>query len=205
MIILGLTGSIGMGKTTAADQLRSIGIPVYDADEVVHGLMAKNGKAVPFIKQAFPNVVFGGEVERPRLGARVFGDAAALKQLEAILHPLVRDAERRFLRRARRQRRRVVALDIPLLFEVKGTSRVDAVAVVTCPAFLQEQRVMARTGMTHGKLASIRRRQMPDQEKRRRADFIIPTGAGKRLSLRKLSQAVRQLETIAARRHRRVP
>ncbi len=203
MIILGLTGSIGMGKTTAADQLRSLGIPVYDADEAVHRLMAKGGKAVPLVERAFPNVVFGGEVERARLGARVFGDDAALKRLEAILHPLVKDQELGFVRRARRQRRRIVALDIPLLFEVQGTARLDAVAVVSCPPFLQEQRVLARTGMTHGKLAGIRRRQMPDPEKRRHADFVIPTGAGKRLSLRKLRLAVQRLERIGPRRRYR--
>lgn len=203
MIILGLTGSIGMGKTTAANQLRALGIPVYDADEAVHKMMAKGGSAVPLIEKAFPHVVFGGEVERARLGARVFDDDAALQQLEAIIHPLVRQEERRFLKRARRQRRRVVALDIPLLFETGGADRVDAIAVVSCPAFLQEQRVMARHGMTHGKLQAIRQRQMPDFEKRRRADFVIATGAGRRLSMRQLRAAIRALEQSPPRPGRR--
>lgn len=193
MIILGLTGSIGMGKTTAAQQLRRLGIPVHDSDEVVHRLMEKGGRAVPLIDQAFPQVVFGGAVERPRLGARVFGDDEALRRLEAILHPLVADERWRFLRQARRQRRRLVVLDIPLLFETHGETTVDAVAVVSCPAFLQEQRVMARHGMTPGKLHAIRRRQMADRDKRRRADFVIPTGASPRLSLRRIHRMVARL------------
>ena len=200
MIILGLTGSIGMGKTTAANQLRALGIPVHDADAVVHRLLEKGGAGVPLVAEAFPGVVFGGEVERSRLGARVFGDKASLKRLEEILHPLVRKEERRFLQQARRQRHTVVALDVPLLFETKGEGRVDAVAVLSCPAFLQEQRVMARHGMTHGKLENIRHRQLADFEKRRRADFVIPTGAGRRLSLRKLAKAIATLKAAAQQR-----
>lgn len=194
MIVLGLTGSIGMGKTTAANQLRLLKIPVHDADEVVHRLMEKGGRAVPLINAAFPHVVFGGEVERPRLGARVFGDENELKRLESILHPLVWDEERRFLQRARRRRRRLVVLDVPLLLETLGKRRVDAIAVVSCPAFLQAQRVLARPGMTRGKLDAIRRRQMPDCKKRRCADFVIPTGAGRRLSLRHLEAMIRTLQ-----------
>ena len=202
MIILGLTGSIGMGKTSAANQLRSLGIPVYDADDAVHRLLRKGGAAVPLVDKAFPGVVFGGVVERTRLGARVFGDAQALKTLENILHPLVRAEERQFLKRANRQGKKIVALDIPLLFETHGEKRVDAVAVVTCPAFLQEQRVMARHGMTHGKLEVIRDRQMSDSEKRRRADFIIPTGSGRRRTLRMLQAAVATLRRAAPKRSR---
>jgi dephospho-CoA kinase len=193
MIILGLTGSIGMGKTTAARQLRSLGIPVYDADAVVHRLLAKGGAAVAAVGAAFPHVVFGGEVERTRLAARVFDDDAALKALEAIVHPLVHAAERRFLQQARRQRRRLVALDIPLLFETGEDRRVDVVAVVTCPPFLQEQRVLARPGMTLAKLRVIRRRQTADWDKRRAADIVIPTGIGRRAALRRLTVAVRAL------------
>ncbi len=202
MIVLGLTGSIGMGKTTAANQLRSLGVAVYDADDTVHRMMERGGRAVSLIEAAFPHVVFGGEVERPRLGARVFGDPAELQRLEAILHPLVRDEERRFIQRARRQRRRLVVLDVPLLLETKGERRADAVAVVSCPAFLQEQRVMARHGMTHGKLETIRHRQMSDHDKRRQADFLIPTGAGRRLSLRHLKAMVAALEGITSNRRR---
>jgi dephospho-CoA kinase len=179
-----------MGKSTAARQMRALGIPVHDADAAVHRLLAKGGAAVGPIGRAFPQVIRDGAVDRGRLGARVFGDDAALGRLERILHPLVRRQERRFLQNARRRRLAVVALDIPLLFEVKGDSRVDAVVVVSCPAFLQEQRVLVRPGMTAEKLAAIRGRQMPDWEKRRRADIIIPTGAGRRLALRKLRLAL---------------
>ena len=193
MIVLGLTGSIGMGKTTAANQLRSLGVPVHDADATVHRLQAKGGAAVTVIEDAFHGVVFGGEVDRGRLGARVFGNSQALTQLENILHPL---------RRQRRMRRQVVALDIPLLLETQGDKRVDAVVVVTCPAFLQEQRVMRRHGMTHGKLLEIRRRQMNDADKRRRATVIVQTGIGRRASLRSLIKAVTALRAAPGKPHR---
>lgn len=202
MIVLGLTGSIGMGKTTAANQLRSLGVPVHDADATVHRLQAKGGAAVTVIEDAFHGVVFGGEVDRGRLGARVFGNSQALTQLENILHPLVRQEEQRFLRRQRRMRRQVVALDIPLLLETQGDKRVDAVVVVTCPAFLQEQRVMRRHGMTHGKLLEIRRRQMNDADKRRRATVIVQTGIGRRASLRSLIKAVTALRAAPGKPHR---
>jgi dephospho-CoA kinase len=193
MIILGLTGSIGMGKTTAANLLRKLGVPVHDADEVVHRLLRKGGAAVALVEAAFPHTVWGGQVDRPRLAARVFGDDAALKQLEAILHPLVQAEERRFLQRNLRRRQPVVALDIPLLFETGGDRRCDAVAVVTCPGFLQTQRVMARHGMTRNKLEVIRQRQMNDHDKRRQADFILPTGSGRRVTLVKLRAALASL------------
>lgn len=194
MIILGLTGSIGMGKSTASNMLRSLGIPVHDADDAVHRLLAKGGKAVPLVEAAFPHTVWGGAVDRPRLAARVFSDPAGLKVLEGILHPLVHQEERRFLQRQRRRRKSVVALDIPLLFETGGDRRCDAVAVLTCPAFLQEQRVMARHGMTHNKLDVIRDRQMSDAKKRRRADFIVPTGMGRHLTLVKIKRALLALK-----------
>ncbi|HXP97346.1 MAG TPA: dephospho-CoA kinase [Telmatospirillum sp.] len=201
MIILGLTGSIGMGKSTAGRQLRTLGVPVYDADAAVHRLLAKGGAAVARIEQAFPQVVHQGVVDRRRLGAAVFGDDAALTRLEAILHPLVRRQERAFLQRARRRRIAIVALDIPLLFEAKAERRVDATVVVTCPAFLQKQRVLARPGMTAGKLAAILQRQMDDPEKRRRADFVIPTGIGRRWALRKLCRVVKQMRDQGTSRH----
>lgn len=203
MIILGLTGSIGMGKSTAARHLRRLGIPTHDSDVAVHRLLAKGGGAVPLIEKAFPDVVVDGRVDRARLAAHVFGDDGALKRLESILHPLVHREERRFLQDARRRRRRLVALDIPLLFETGADRRVDYVAVLSCPAFLQEQRVMKRRGMTPGKLEAIRRRQMPDGEKRRRADFIVPTGTSRRLSWRRLSAVVRALEHARPRRRQR--
>ncbi len=193
MKVLGLTGSIGMGKSTAAVLLRRLGWPVHDADASVHGLMAKGGAAVAAIEAAFPGVVSNGAVSRPELGKRVFGDPAALRQLEAILHPLVRAQEKAFLRRHMSRGTRLVVLDIPLLFETKGDQRCDAVAVVSCPAFLQEQRVLRRPGQSPGRLAAIRVQQMPDFEKRRRADFIVPSGTGKAPALKKLRLAVASL------------
>ena len=193
MKILGLTGSIGMGKSTAAALLRRLGWPVHDADSTVHALMAKGGAAVAAIDAAFPGVVMDGAVSRPELGKRVFDDAAALRRLEAILHPLVRAQEKAFLRRHMLRGTRLVVLDIPLLFETKGDKRCDAVAVVSCPAFLQAQRVLRRPGQSPGRLAAIRAQQMPDFDKRRRADFVVPSGAGKGPALRKLKLALTSL------------
>jgi dephospho-CoA kinase len=193
MIVVGLTGSIGMGKSTAARQLRRLGMLVHDADAVVHDLLSRGGVAVPAIAAAFPGAVKDGAVDRAALGARVFHDTDALRRLEAIIHPLVRRAEQRFLARARRQRRRLVVLDIPLLFETGGQRRCDAVAVVSAPPFVQARRVLARPGMTMARLEAIRRKQMPDREKRRRADVIIPTGCGHRPALRALIRATSTL------------
>jgi dephospho-CoA kinase len=195
MKILGLTGSIGMGKTTAAAMLRRLRVPVHDADATVHALFASGGAAVALVDAAFPGVIAGGAVDRTALGAKVFGDDAALKRLEAIVHPLVRKAEREFLARQRRRRARLVVLDIPLLFETGGERRCHKVAVVTAPAFLQAQRVLARPGMTPARLAAIRAKQMPDAEKRKRADFVIPTGMGRAFALRRLKAAVRVMQT----------
>lgn len=194
MRILGLTGSIAMGKSTAGQQLRRLGLPLHDSDAVVHRLLAKGGRAVPLIEAAFPGVVVAGGVDRQALGKAVFGAPAALRRLEAILHPLVRRATRQFLARQRRQGRRLVVLDIPLLYETGGEKLCDAVLVVSAPAFLQRQRALARPGMTAEKLAAILARQVPDREKRRRADFVIPTGLGKGFSLRHLQRAVRQMK-----------
>jgi dephospho-CoA kinase len=191
MKVLGLTGSIGMGKSTAAAMLRRLRIPVHDADATVHRLFAKGGAAVPAIAAAFPGVVRDGAVDRAALGAKVFRDKAALRRLEAIVHPLVRAAEGAFLRRARREGRALVVLDIPLLFETGGERRCDAVAVVSAPAFLQAQRVLRRPGMTPERLAQVRRSQMPDAAKRKRADAVIPTGLGGRPTLRALTVLLR--------------
>lgn len=200
MVILGLTGSIGMGKSAAAAQLRRLGVAVHDADATVHRLLACGGRAVPAVAAAFAGVVRDGAVDRNALGARVFGDRPALRRLEAILHPLVRSAERAFLARSARHRRRLVALDIPLLFESGGQRRCDAVIVVTAPAFLQSQRVLRRPGMTVAKLRAIRAQQMPDREKRRRADFVVATGLGYRQSLRQLSQIVTVMRSRPGRK-----
>jgi dephospho-CoA kinase len=193
MIVLGITGSIGMGKSVAAAQLRSLGVPVHDADAAVHELMAPGGGAVAPVAKAFPGVVRHGAVDRAALGARVFHDEAALARLEGILHPLVRRAHARFIATARRRRLPLVALDIPLLFETGGEGQCDAIVVMSAPAFLQRQRVLKRPRMTPERLAAIRSRQMPDVEKRRWADYVVPTGNGRRAGLRRLAAIVRGL------------
>ena len=193
MVIVGLTGSIGMGKSTAAKMLRQMGVPVYDADAAVHRLQAPGGLALPPIEAAFPGVVKNGVLDRQALGARVFGDKQALRRLEAIVHPLVAQQQRRFVRQAARRGEPVVVLDIPLLFEGMGERRVDGVLVVSAPAFLQRQRVMARPGMTAEKFAGILRQQVPDPVKRRKATVVIPTGLGLAPTRRALASAVRAL------------
>ncbi len=189
-IILALTGSIGMGKSVASGLLRRMGVPVHDADAEVHRLFARGGGAVPGIARAFPEVVIDGAVDRKVLGGIVFGDAEKLRELERIVHPLVRQASVRFVRGARARGHAVVALDIPLLFETGGGRRYDAAMVVSAPAFVQAARVLARPGVTRERLAAIRAQQVPDRIKRRKADFVIPTGLGRRLTLRRLGHAV---------------
>lgn len=176
MFILGLTGSLGMGKSTTARFFAEEGAPVHDADAVVHQLY--EGEAVAAIEAAFPGTTVDGKVDRTKLAARVLNDAAALERLEAIVHPLVNAAERRLLAEAEARGAKVVVLDIPLLFETGGDRRVDAVVVVSAPAELQRERVLARPGMTSEKLEAILAKQMPDTEKRRRADFIVDTSQG---------------------------
>ncbi|WP_322417185.1 dephospho-CoA kinase [Mesorhizobium huakuii] len=176
MIVLGLTGSIGMGKSTTAKMFAEAGVPVHDSDETVHRLYS--GAAAPLIEAAFPGTVVDGVVDRAKLGARVLGDAAALKRLEAIIHPLVRADADAFLARHRNAGESIAVLDIPLLFETGGRGRVDKVVVVTAPPEVQRQRVLARPGMTEEKLAAILAKQVPDEEKRRLPDFVIDTGQG---------------------------
>jgi dephospho-CoA kinase len=190
MLVIGLTGSIGMGKSTAAGMLRRLGVPVHDSDAAVHRLIRKGGRAVARIGKAFPGVVKEGAVDRAALGANVLGDPAALKRLEAILHPMVAEEKGRFLRRWAARRTKAVALDVPLLYEVKGNRQCDATILVSAPAFIQANRVLRRPGMTRARLAEIRARQMPESEKRRRASYIVPTGLGHRLTLRRLSEIV---------------
>lgn len=176
MWVLGLTGSIGMGKSATARMFRALGVPVHDADAAVHALY--RGAAVGPVEAEFPGVARDGAIDRSALGARVLGDAQAMKRLEAIVHPLVRAAETEFLSQARSSGARLVVLDIPLLFETGGDGRVDAVAVVSAPKAVQRERVLAREGMTDEKFATILAKQMPDEEKRRRAHFVIDTGRG---------------------------
>lgn len=176
MIVLGLTGSIGMGKSTTARMFADAGVPVHDSDEAVHRLYA--GAAAPLVEEAFPGTVRDGIVDRALLAERVLGDKAALKMLEAIIHPLVRADADAFLKRHRAVGVPLVVLDIPLLFETGGRDRVDKVVVVTAPAAVQRERVLARPGMTEQKFAAILDKQVPDAEKRRLADFVIDTGLG---------------------------
>lgn len=200
MILLGLTGSIGMGKSTAAAMLRSLGVPVHDADATVHRLLGKGGAAVPAVEAAFPGVVKQGAVDRVALGAIVFGNPEKLRRLERILHPMVRQAERRFLRQMRLRRRKMAVLDIPLLYETGGERRVDAVIVVSAPARIQAMRVLRRPGMTPAKYRAILAKQVPDSEKRRRADFVVTTGLSRAQSLRQLKRIVRLLKRNPPRR-----
>lgn len=199
MLVLGLTGSIGMGKTTAGRMLQRMGCAVCDSDAVVHKLFARGGGAGPKVAKLFPDCVRDGAVDRVALGKRVFGDPAALRRLEALVHPMVQAAQRAFLRRSAQRGRRVAVLDIPLLFETKAERRVDAVLTVSAPAFIQRRRVLARPGMTEEKLRAVLARQTPDAEKRRRADAVIPTGLGRAVSWRALRRALTRLRAKGKR------
>jgi dephospho-CoA kinase len=194
MLIVGLTGSIGMGKSTAAAMLRRLGLPVHDADAAVHRLMARGGAAVEAVAAAFPGVERAGVIDRKLLAAKVLGDPAALKRLEAILHPLVRHETRRFLALQARLRRPLAVLDIPLLYETGGEDRCDVVIVVSAPAFIQRARVLSRPGMSEARFRAILQRQLPDAEKRRRADFVVQTGLNKAHALRQLAAIVTLLK-----------
>jgi dephospho-CoA kinase len=176
MFILGLTGSIGMGKSATAKMFAEEGVPVHDADAVVHRLY--EGEAVPLIEAAFPGTTSNGRVDREKLGRSVLGDADAIKRLEQIVHPLVAAARDKFLGQAERSGAPVALLDIPLLYETRGEGRCDAVVVVSAPAAVQRERTLARPGMTEQKLETILAKQMPDAEKRRRADFVVDTSRG---------------------------
>lgn len=176
MIVLGLTGSIGMGKSTTAGMFRDAGVPVHDSDEAVHRLYS--GEAAPLIEAAFPGTSVGGVVDRKRLGARVIGNETALRRLEQIIHPLVRADADTFVARHRDQGAPLIVLDIPLLFETGGRERVDKVVVVTASAEVQRRRVLGRPGMTETAFKAILARQIPDAEKHRLADFVIDTGSG---------------------------
>jgi dephospho-CoA kinase len=174
--ILGLTGGIGMGKSFAAKTLRRAGVPVFDADAAVHRLQARGGRALPAIAAAFPGTVQAGVLDRAALRAAVLPDQAQLRVLEKILHPLVRAEQRHFLARARAAGHTLAALDIPLLFETRGDRHVDAIMVVSAPRAIQEARVRRRRGMTEAQIARVIGLQMPDVEKRARADVVIRTG-----------------------------
>ena len=176
MIILGLTGSIGMGKSTTAKLFEEAGVPVYDADASVHRLY--EGEAAPAIEAAFPGTTVDGKVDRNRLSAKVVHDAAAMKQLEQIVHPMLGASRQKFFDDAERSGAPVVVVDVPLLFETGGEKRVDAVVVVTTTPEIQRERILARDNMTGEKLDAILARQLTDAEKRKRADFVVDTSHG---------------------------
>jgi len=198
MFILGLTGSLGMGKTTTARFFAEAGVPVHDADAAVHRLY--EGAAVPAIEAAFPGVTSASKVDRGKLAARVVDDPAALQRLEAIVHPLVREAENRFLAEARARGAEVAVLDIPLLLETGGDERVDALVVVSAPQDVQQARIMERPGMTPEKLDVLLARQLPDAEKRRRADFVVDTSQGFDAARAQVRDILRAVATMPKRR-----
>lgn len=200
MFVLGLTGSIGMGKSTAADMLRRLGVAVHDADAAVHRLLATDPTVRAEIAARFPSAMDGDKIDRQALGAAVFSDPAARSDLEAILHPRVRAAAKRFLRKQALARAPLVVLDIPLLYETGGDVDVDAVMVVSAPEFLQARRVLSRPGMSAERFRRILASQISDGEKRRRADYVVETGLGKAYTYRRLQQLVGALS-----RHRRRP
>ena len=188
MIVLGLTGSIGMGKSTTAKMFAEAGVPVHDSDEAVHRLYA--GAAAPLVEAAFPGTTTDGTVDRARLSSAVLGNPSAIKRLEQIVHPLVRADADAFVEDNRSRGSPLVVLDIPLLFETGGRSRVDKVVVVTAPADIQRERVLARPGMTAEKFAAILANQGPDEEKRRQADFIVDTGKGMAAARREVHRII---------------
>jgi dephospho-CoA kinase len=198
MFILGLTGSIGMGKTTTTRLFAEEGVPVHDADAAVHRLY--DGEAAAAIEAAFPGTTAGGKVDRDKLSRRVVGDAAALQKLEAIVHPLVRKSETQFLAAAKARGEKVVVLDIPLLYETGGDRRVDAVVVVSAPSEAQRARVLGRPGMTADKLAALLAKQLPDAEKRKRADFVVESGHGIEHARKQVREILAQVAKMAARR-----
>ncbi len=191
MIVVGLTGSIAMGKTTTAEMFRALGIEVFDSDAEVHRLYEKGGAAVEIVGQLFPGAIIDGAVDRQALSKQVLENSAALKQLEATVHPLVRKSQEAFLERCRASGKVMAILDIPLLFETGWNSEVDAVVVVSAPSEIQRQRVLKRPGMTPNKLDRILSRQTPDAEKRAKADYVVDTSRG-------LDYAAAQVRDIVA-------
>jgi dephospho-CoA kinase len=198
MFILGLTGSLGMGKSATAKMFVEEGVPVHDADAAVHRLY--QAEATAPIEAAFPGTTAGGKVDRDKLGKRVLGDPAALKKLEAIVHPLVRNAEKRFLAEAERRGAPVAVLDIPLLFETGGGDRCDAVVVVTAPSDVQRARAFKRPGMTEQKFTAIVAKQIPDAEKRRRADFVVDTSKSFDAAREQVRDILARVATMPKRR-----
>lgn len=192
-VVIGLTGSIGMGKTVLAKQLESLGAKVCHADDVVHRLLARGGKAVEAVRAHFPNAVAADAVNREALGALVFGHPDKLKILEDILHPLVTEEENRFIAEQKRAGARLIVLDIPLLFETEAENRCDIVIVAHAPRFIQKRRVLKRRGMSREKFLKVLARQMPSHEKKKRAHFVVQTGLGRAYSLYRLKTILKKI------------
>ncbi|MEX2482204.1 MAG: dephospho-CoA kinase [Gammaproteobacteria bacterium] len=205
MLIVGLTGSIAMGKTETARMFARLGYPVFDADAAVHRLYDTGGAAVTLIESAFPGVVVEGKVDRSRLADRVTGDPETLARLESIVHPLVRREQEAFLESARDAGHAFAVLDIPLLFETGRDKEIDAVVVASAPEDVQKDRVLARPGMTAEKFAAILARQLPDSEKRRRADFVVDTSKGLEPAFEQVRAIAEQLESRGKRDSRNRP
>ena len=197
MFVLGLTGSLGMGKSTTARFFAEEGVPLHDADAAVHRLY--EGEATALIEAAFPGTTSGGRVDRDKLAKKVLGDSAAIKRLETIIHPLVGRAEAQFLDEAARKDAAVVVLDIPLLFETGADRRCDAVVVVSAPADVQRARAFERPGMTEEKFQAILAKQMPDAEKRARADFVVDTSKGFDAARAQVREILARVATMAKR------
>lgn len=198
MFVLGLTGSLGMGKSATAKMFAEEGIPVHDADAAVHDLY--EGAAAPLIEAAFPGTTTAGKVDRDKLAQRVLGDSVALEKLETIVHPLVRRAEQAFLNEATRKGARVAVLDIPLLFETGSEGRCDVVVVVSAPPEIQRARAFERPGMTEQKFAAILAKQMPDADKRARADFVVDTSKGFNAARAQVRDILTRIATMPKRR-----
>jgi dephospho-CoA kinase len=198
MLILGLTGSIGMGKSTTAKLFSEAGVPVYDADATVH--LIYEGEAAPAIEAAFPGTVVNGKVDRTLLSPKVVHDAEAMKRLESIVHPMLRAHHQKFLDDAERSGAPVAVVDIPLLYETGGEKRVDAVVVVTTAPDVQRERILARDGMTPEKLDAILAKQLPDEEKRKRADFVVDTSHGLEPVRARIHEILEQVRKMPQRR-----
>jgi dephospho-CoA kinase len=198
MIVLGLTGSVGMGKSATAKIFADEGVPVFDADAAVHRLY--EGEAVPLIAAAFPETVLAGRVDRERLSRAVVGNNEAFARLEAVIHPLVRKAREKFLAAAKAKGAKVAVLDIPLLFETGGEREVDKIVVVSAPHVVQKERVLARPGMTEAKFSAIVAKQMPDSEKKKRADFMIDTSRGFEAAREEVRAILRALSAAKGKR-----
>jgi len=198
MFVLGLTGSIGMGKSTTAQLFAEMGVPVYDADATVHRLYER--EAVAAIEQAFPGTTGANGVDREKLSVHVVGNAPAMQRLEAVVHPMLRAHEKEFLTNAEQAAAPVAVLDIPLLFETKGETRVDAVLVVSAPEDVQRARILSRPNMTAAKLEAILARQMSDPDKRARADFVVDTSKGLDAAREQIRHVLVKVATMPQRR-----